>query len=780
MLYEVSNKYGNYKDYKRVFTEVGRSMPRPDGPLKATGKIKYTDDLTLPNMVYAKILRSPHAHANIKKIDYSKALEIPGVLDVITGEQCPIEYGIVPHNCNEVALANGKVRTWGEGVCAVAALDEATAEKALKVIEVEYEILEALIDAREAEKRDDVRIHDNFPYNIAHAGVQVYGDPETALEQSDYVVEREFYSSYVSHAFIETQSALADYDQNTGKLHLYATCQVPHYTHQQLAKVLEMPLNKIRITVPLIGGGFGGKGVAANSDFVSAIFARRLGRPVKCTYERSEVFIANNGRHPCYMKFKMGFDKDAKITAVDFDNLMEGGAYSGWGVVVLFYTASMVHIPYVVPNVHFNGRRVFTNKPTCGAHRGLGGVQPRFAMELLLDEAAEHFNMTPYEIKRLNAAESGYTAQSQMYIPHTEYKACLDLAVQKSDYMNKWGKLPYGKGIGLSGGYYISGTSYTLYLSYKPHTVATIKVDEENGVVVYCGCTDIGQGSNMVMMQFAAETLGVKSEDVKIVSMDTETATFDLGTFASRVTFASGWAIKQAAEKINAELFPVAAAMVGCRADEIAVKDYLFYSIYEKKKRNVGWWDVLTRYIESNGPLTATGQFTPPRRKGIQQGGNIGHSPTFGFSCQIAEVDIDLETGKVNVTKITEAGDAGQPVNPMSCEGQVHGSIQMGMGQALYEEHKIAPDGRFLNPSLHDYKLVTAMDMPEVDANLVDSYDPSSPYGAKESGEGPIQPTIPAIFSAVYDAIGVRFTSMPITPEQVLKAVKEKKAKEGK
>lgn len=775
-MYEVSNRYNNYKDYTKEFTEVGRSIRRPDGPDKVRGGVRYTDDLTLPRMVYGKLLRSKHAHAKIINIDYSKALEMEGVLAVVTGKDCPIPYGIVPHNANEHALAVDKVRNWGEPVAAVAAETEELAEKALELIEVEYEVLEAIVDPREAVKRDDLRIHEDAPNNISYEGIQVYGDPDKAFEEADYVLEQNYYSSYVNHGFVEPQSAIADFDVATGKLHLYATCQVPHYTHQQLAKVLEMPMNKIRITVPLIGGGFGGKGVASQADFCSALLSRKIGRPVKITYERSEVFATNNGRHPCYMNMKLGFDKTGKITACDFTNLMDGGAYAGWGIVVLFYTASMVHIPYKIPNVRFDGKRVYTNKPTCGAFRGLGGVQPRFAMEQMLDQAAAHFGMDPYEIRMLNAVESGYTAMSKMYVPHSEYKKCLTECVEKSGYKEKHGKLPFGKGIGLSGGYYISGTSYTLYLSYKPHTVATIKVDEENDVTVYCGATDIGQGVDMVMAQMAAETLGVRTEDVTVIPRDTKVSTFDLGTFASRLTFATGWAIRQAAEKINEELKPVAAGMLGIRGEEVEVQGGEFYNIYKPNKR-VPWREVVSSYIQTHGPITKTGQFTPPRRKGIQQGGNIGHSPTFGFSAQIAEVDVDLDTGKINVVKITEAGDCGVAINPQSVEGQVHGSIQMGMGQALYEEMKVAPDGTMLNPSFHDYKLPTALDMPEIDANIVEAYDPSAPYGAKESGEGPIQPTIPAIFNAVYDAIGVRFTEMPLSPEKVLNAIKEQKAK---
>lgn len=774
-LYEVSNRYHDYKDYTREYTEVGRSIPRLDGPMKVTGKLQYTDDLTLPRMVYAKILRSPHAHAVIKNIDFSKALELEGVLDVLTGKDFPIDYGIVAHSANEEVLAREKVRMWGEPVAAVCAMTEEIAEKALELIDVEYELLPVVVDARDSERmanEEGVLIHEDKPGNIAHQGKQQYGDVDAILAESDVVIEQEFYSCQYHQSFIEPQSALADFDVHKNKLHLYATCQVPHYTHQQLAKVLQMPMKDIRITVPLLGGGFGGKGVATTADFITSKFSSRVGRPVKCTYERSEVFAQNQGRHPCFMKFRMGFDKEGHITAVDFDNLMVAGAYMSWGVVVLFYTASMTHLPYVTPAAKFSGKLIYTNTNTCGAHRGLGGSQPRFAMEILMDMAAEKLGMTPLQIRLLNAVESGHTCRSMMYVPHTEYKKTLQTAADNCDFENKYGKLPFGEGVGISGGYYISGTSYTLYLSYKPHTVANVKIEGENNVVLYCGATDIGQGADMVMAQMAAETLGVRSEDVKVVSRDTELATFDLGTFASRVTYATGWAIRRACEAANQLLFPVAAAIMGCRGQEVGVKDYQFYSIYEKKRKNVDWNEVVDQYISANGPLITSGQFTPPRRKGIQQGGNIGHSPTFGFTTQIAHVKVDLYTGNVHVLDITEAGDLGQPINPMSCEGQVHGSIQMGLGNALLEEMRYAEDGRLLNPSFHDYKLCGTLDMPEINAEIVESYDPSAPYGGKESGEGPIQPTPPAIFNAVYDAIGYRCTEQPLTQEKVLNYLK--------
>ena len=768
----------------RNFTQVGRSVPRVDGPAKVKGEAVYTDDLVLPRMAYAKIKRSPYAHALIKKIDCSKALAMPGVLATITGDEAPIKWGIVPQAANEVALAVNKVRFWGEGVAAVAAIDEETAEAALDLIDVEYEPLPVLLDPFESmERAKDILIHDDAPENILHAGDQLFGDPDKAFEQCEYILEKEFHTSYVNHAFLEPHTALASYDPQNNQLQLWSSTQVPHYLHRQLSNVLEMAMNKIRVTVPAVGGGFGGKGEASTADFCAALLSRKIGRPVRVTYERSEVFATNKGRHPCHMKLKIGLDKEGYIQAVDFDNTMDGGAYSGWGMVVMFYTASMIHLPYKVPNARARVRRVYTNKPTCGAMRGLGGVQPRYAMECMLDELAEMMGISPYELKMKNAVESGYRSVSNLHVPHTEYKKCLQTAVEKSGYLEKHGKLPFGKGIGLAGGYYISGTAYTLYQSYKPHTTVLIRVDTEGGVTVHCAAADIGQGSNTVIAQMTAEALGVNFENVHVVSGDTELGTFDLGSFASRVTYASGAAITEAAKQINDKLFEVAAGMLSCRADQLVVKNGRFYSHYEPKK-TIEWEKVVDVYTNSVGTLTGIGHFSPPRLKGIDlsrgvrvQGANIGHSPTFGFSCQIWEVDVDLETGKIRVEKVTEAGDCGQAVNPMSVDGQVDGSIMFAMGQALYEEMKLDAEGKMINPSLHDYKVPTAMELPELDTTIVDSYDPTAPFGVKESGEGPVQPTIPAITNAIYDAIGIRFTELPITPEKVLKALKEKKEK---
>ncbi|NOY46029.1 MAG: molybdopterin-dependent oxidoreductase [Deltaproteobacteria bacterium] len=762
---------------EKTFRVVGTSVTRKDAPLKARGEALYADDIRLPLMLHARVKRADVGHARILRIDTSKAEALPGVKAVVVGEEAPIPYGIVPQMPTEYALAYKKVRYHGEPVAAVAAVDPDTAEKALDLIEVEYEPLPVYTDPKEAMAPDAVKIHEEspFPANIAYQAEQEFGDVDRAFAESHYVLEKTFRTSYVNHAFLEPHSAVAKFDTN-GELTIWSGTQVPHYLHRTLSKVLEMPMQKIHVKVPKVGGGFGGKGEVSNNELIAALLARKAGRPVKLTYSRKEVFLQHRGRHPIEIRMKIGVDRDGYIQALEYDGTMDGGAYGGWGVVILFYTAAMLHLPYKVKNVRFRGRRVYTNKPTCGAMRGLGGVQPRFAMESLLDQIAIDLGMSPYEIKKKNAIDQTHETVSGVYVRHSEYKQCIDKVVENSGYLEKHRKLPFGRGVGLAGGYYISGTAYTLYMSYKPHSTATVRVDTEAGVTVYCGATDIGQGSDMVLGMMAAEKLGLPFDQIHVVSGDTTLAPFDLGSFASRVTVAAGTAVCQACDRVLEKIFSVAAVQLGCRAQQLAVADGEIYSVFEPHKKRMGFWEAVERYIDANGPLVASGEFTPPRRTGKFKGANIGHSPTYGFTAQVAEVEVDTETGEIRVVNYWEAGDCGQAINPQSVEGQVEGSIVMGMGQALFEQVRVAEDGRLLNPNLHDYKVPTAADLPQIRTHIVDSYDPDSPFGAKESGEGPIQPVIPAILNAIYDAIGVRFTEMPVTPEKVLEALERRKS----
>ncbi|MCC6474392.1 MAG: molybdopterin-dependent oxidoreductase [Burkholderiales bacterium] len=759
------------KPENREFAVVGKRLPRLDAPAKAKGEARFTNDLFLANMVYAKIKRSPLAHARIRRIDYSRALALPGVLAVVTGADAPRPFCVMPHVPTETVMAIDKVRYAGEPVAAVAAMDEETAEDALELIDVEYEELPVLLDPIEAMQRDDARIHEAFARNIHYESEQNFGDVEAALAASHLVIEDVFRTSYVTPAFIEPHAAVADYDTAQERLTLYCPIQMPHHLHRTLAEVMQMPMEKIRVSVPAVGGGFGGKTEAASCDLCAAILSRKLGRPVKVPYTRAETFAQNKGRHPCIMKLRLGFERDGRITGLDFDNTLDGGAHASWGIIVLFFTAALCHLPYRIANVRFRGRRVFTNKPSCGAQRGLGGVQVRMALEGALDQAADRLGIDPFELRMRNAVESGYTTASGVHVPHAEFKQCLRNVVRASGYLDKRGKLPFGQGIGLAAGYYTSGALFMLYPTHKPQATAIVRIDTEAGITLFTGATDIGQGSTTVLAQMVAEELGVALGDINVVAQDTALAPFDNGTFDSRVTYGTGQAVRRAAQDAKRQLAEIVAAMLGVPAEHLHYRGGAVASRFEPRKR-VELRDAVARHVETRGSLVGVGHFAPPRRAAHRQpGGMSGPSPSYAFGAQVAQVEVDLETGRIRVLDYYAADDCGQPINPMSVEGQVEGSVMMGLGQALSEEMRLSPEGRLLNPDLHDYKMPTAVDMPRVHCVHVDSYDPDAPFGAKESGEGPINPVAAAVLNAVHDAIGVRFREVPLTPEKVLRAL---------
>jgi 4-hydroxybenzoyl-CoA reductase subunit alpha len=758
---------------KDQFDVVGKSVPKYDAFDKVRGIAQFTDDIELPRMIYGKIKPSTVAHGRIKRIDCQKALEIPGVLAVITGEECPKAFSVNNYFPTEYPLAYEKVCYHGEGVAAVAALDEETAERALEAIEVEYEKLPHVLDPLEAMQRDDVRIHDFAENNISYAGEQTFGDVEESFRNSHVVVENNFYSSYVHPGYIEPQSAIADYNPGTERLTVYTCIQLPHYYQLMLARTLEMPAEKIRVIVPYIGGAFGGKTEGTPASLAACILSRKLGRPVKITYDREEVFFQNKGRHPAHVRMRMGFDKEGRITAVDFDNTLEGGAHSSWGFVVLWFTAALTHLPYKLPNVHFNGRRVYTNKPTTGAQRCLGGIQVRIPIESLIDEGAKALGMSPLDVRMKNAVETGHQTASIIKVPHSEFKKCLEDVARRSGFAEKYGRLPFGKGIGMAGGHYSTGGAFLLYASLRPHSTANIRVDTEACVTVFTGATDLGQGATTVLRQMTAEVLGVDYRDVNLVCQDTMLAPMDNGTYDSRLTYGGGHAVKNAAMDSKKKLMEATAALLKVNQEHLECRDGTIYSIYNPKKQ-IPFYEAVSNYQNAIGPLFGTGSYTPPQPKASYPGGLIGPTPTFGFTAQVAEVEVDTETGQIDVVGYYESTDCGKAINPASVEGQIHGGISMGLGQALYEEMLLDEEGRMLNPDLNNYKMPTPMDMPEISANIVDSYDPSSSFGNKEIGEGPTGPVVPAIMNAIYDAIGIRFTGSPVTPEKILKALNKR------
>ncbi len=753
-----------------TFSVVGKSVPRVDSADKVRGKAVFTDDLKLPGLVHAKIKHSTVAHGRIVRIDTSKAAAVPGVLAVITGDECVKPYSVNNYKPSEWALARGKVVYYGEGVAAVAAMDAKTAARAVDLIEVEYEELPVLLDPREALTRDDVRIHEWAEHNVGYEGLQQFGDVDTTLEQSPIVVENSFYSSYTHCGFLEPQSTVADFNPGSGQLTVYTCNQLPHYLQQTIARTIDHPMEKIRVVIPTVGGAFGGKTEATPSCLVACLLSRKLGRPVKVTYSREEVFFQNKGRHPAHMTMKMGFDRDGRITALDFDCLLDGGGHSSWGFVVMWFIAALMHLPYRLPVVRYRGKRVYTNKPTPGAQRCLGGVQVRIAFESMLDMGAGKLGINPLEVRLRNAVETGYKGPTVIEVRHTEFKQCLESVAARSKFVEKHGKLPFGRGIGMAGGHYSTGGAFLLYPSYRPHSTAQIRVDTEAGVTLYIGATAIGQGAITVMAQMTAEMLGIDYRDVHIVHQDTMLAPMDNGTYDSRLTYGAGHAIKLAAQDVLQKLFEVAAVALGVRPDHLECKAGEIRSIYEPA-RKVPFKKAVYQYLSAKGALVGLGEYTPPQPKGDYEGKLIGPSPAFGFTAQAAEVEVDLETGRITVVGYWEAGDCGNPINPMSVEGQVEGAISMGLGAAFFEEMVMDARGKMLNPNFHDYKMPTALDMPDLDLEIVKSYDPTSAFGNKEVGEGPVGPVIPAILNAVYDAIGIRFTEVPLKPEKVLWAL---------
>lgn len=752
------------------FAIVGKSIPRVEGFDKVTGRAMYTDDIDLHGLVYAQVLNSTIAHGYIRKIDTSKAEKLPGVLAVMTGQDCPTLYSVNELTPTESALAIDKVRYFGEGVAAVVALDERTAAHACRLIEVEYEELPPLVNAWEAAK-SNVMIHEGADSNINHHAEQAFGDVDDVIARADVVVEETFYTSGTNCAFLEPQSVIADYDPGAEKLTVYNCNQLPHMLQRTVAKVMDMPVEDIRVIVPHIGGAFGGKSEATPSVLSASYLSRKLGRPVKLTYGRDEVFFQNKSRHPCHLKMRLGFKKDGTLEALDLSTLLDGGGHSGWGFVVLWFIGALTQLPYKVPNIRYNGRRVYTNKPTPGAQRSFGGVQARTAVESCFDMAAEKLGMNPYQLRMINAVETGYKAPSVVECRHSEFKKALTSVAKRSGFVEKHGKLPHGRGIGMAAGHYSSGGAFLLYNSSRAHSTANIRVDTEAGVTVFCGVTDLGQGSTTVMTQVAAEVLGVPVRKVNFICQDTLLSPMDNGTMDSRATYGAGHAVKNAALDAKRKLLEVAGVQLGVRAEQLECRDETIYSIYDSKK-TMSFWDAVWKYQDIVGTVFGTGDYTPPQPKGDYPGKIIGPSPAFGFTAQVAEVDVDLRTGQVKVLKYYEATDCGKAINPASVEGQVEGGISMGLGQALIEEIVVDRKGRIMNANFHDYKIPTTMDMPDMDTEIVDSYDHTSAYGGKEVGEAPTGPVCAAILNAVYDAIGIRFKELPLTPEKVFRAMR--------
>jgi 4-hydroxybenzoyl-CoA reductase alpha subunit len=758
------------------YSVIGKSVPKIDSRAKVTGQAKYTGDLRLPNMLTGKILTSPHAHARILNIDTSEAEKLPGVKAVITHKDVPsLKYGISPARWDENIFCIDKVRFVGDKVAAVAALDEETVYKALKLIKVEYEVLPAVFDPIEALGESAPQIHDEYPGNINTEIHQNFGDVENAFAKAHLVRTDKFIGQRTYQCPIEPHSAISIWEG--GKLTIYASTQSPHYFQHYIAREFGLPMGDVRVIKTYVGGGFGGKLEPTGLEFAGAVLARITGRPVKMFYDRADMFAHNRGRHRQIMEITSGVDKEGKILGVHANFIMDGGAYTSLGIASAYYAGAMLTLTYDFENYKFDMVRVYTNLPACGAQRGHGAPQPRYAFECHLDNVAAELGLDPVELRLKNARKPNTITPNEFKVNSCEMTACLEKAREISDWNQKKGKLPQGRGIGIAVGSFVSGAGYPIYRTNLPHSAAIIKVHPDGtAATLYVGATDIGQGSDTVLCQMAAEAMGYTYENMRIISADTETTPHDFGAYASRQTLMSGAAVKQAGEEIKKQLLEMAAVMMDKNSVNLDCREGIVFSKLEPEK-TIPFAAVAREFFVKKGPLVGSGAYTPPQLGGKFKGAPVGTSPAYSFAAQISEVEVDEETGEINVIDVWDVHDCGTVINPALLHGQVHGALYMGMGESIWEEVQFDRNGKILNANLSDYRMPTALDMPRITSALVDSYEPAGPWGVKEVGEGATIPTMGCYANAIYDAMGVRVNSLPLSYEKVWRALKEKREK---
>ena len=764
------------------FRIIGKSRVRVDALSKVTGKTLYADDIKLPRVLHCKLLRSSVPHASIESVEVSAAQAYPGVHLVLTGENFPVEYGILPVSQDERPLCRDKVRFVGDPVAAVIACDEATASEALSLINVSYQQLATTASVAEALQPTESPLHDYAEEGNIHRRLSYsFGDVDEALENSDHVFEDTFFYEGNTHMAMEQHASVASADPD-GRVTLWSSTQCPHYVHRALAKALEMPAAHIRVIACPNGGGFGGKTDPFNHEIVVTKASMLLGRPVKICLTREEVFFCHRGRHQVTMKFRTGVNNDGKLTGMHLQTLLDGGAYGSYGIASTFYTAALQPTTYQLPRYSFDACRVFTNKPPCGPKRGHGTPQPRFGQEVQLDKIAEKLQMDPAELRLGMVAPADSLTCNYLKIGTIGLEECINSVVDKSGWKDKHKKLPSGRGVGIACGAYMSGAGTAIYWNKMPHSGVQIKLDRSGAVTVYCGATDVGQGSDDVLVSLVTEVLGIETIDIKCVTGDTDLTPVDLGSYSSRVTLMMGNAAIQAAERARELIASAVADKLEIPADHISFADRVVFDVGDPS-RNMSFREAVICAEEKHGTLVTAGSYAPPKSAGRYPGGGVGPSPTYSYSAAIAEVEVDEETGVVEVSRIYIAHDIGRSLNPVQVEGQVIGGVYMGVGEALMEEttsRRLSPrlSDALLheNPSMLDYKTLTMHDMPEVFVEIIEDPDPNGPFGAKEVGQGPLLPIMPAIANAVFDAVGVRIDEVPLTSVKILKALEMRNA----
>jgi len=758
---------------------IGGYVPMIDGPEKVSGRAKYTADIVAPGQLAGRIYRSPYSHGEIVAVDVSEALKLPGVKAVVTGADCDKGFGVLPIARTEFPLARDKVRYRGEPVAAVAAVDDATAREALRCIKFTVRELPRYYTAKDALAPDAVPLHEDKPGNIERDVLFELGSTEQGFAEADLVREDTYNCAEVCQNQMEMHAAVADYDAVRERMTVHASTQVPYYVHLMLAQILDMDMSRIRVIKPHVGGGFGCRTETLAIELIAALLARKAQGTVRLVTTREETFITHRGRPETDIKLKIGMRKDGRITAVECDCNQRGGAHSGYGVVTILYAGSMLYAIYDLHNVKYVGRRVLTNTPPCGAMRGHGTVDLRFAFESLIDQMASELGLDPFAVRRANFLTAPTFTDNDLMVNSYGLPECLDWVERASGWKARKGKLGKGKGVskglGMACSHYISGASKPVNWTGEPHATVKIKVDFDGSVVVLSGAADIGQGSSTILVQSVAEVLGLDMARVRIVTGDSEVVPKDNGSYSSRVTFMVGNAAIDAAQNLKSLLIAAAARKLEARPEDIEALGEVYRAGAQDK--GASFDEVVAEALKDSGTITVTGNYsTIPESHGGKKyrGAAIGGTMGYSYSVQVVEVSVDEETGVVSVDKVWVAHDCGKALNRLTVEGQVQGSVWMGVGQAMSEEAAYH-DGLMLTANMLDYRVPTIKDSPPIEVGIVESMDPHGPFGAKEAGEGSLAAFLPALTAAIADAIGIRFNDLPVTPDRVFEAIEKRK-----
>jgi 4-hydroxybenzoyl-CoA reductase subunit alpha len=748
-----------------------RGTPLVDGIDKVTGRARYTADLDHDNALVGRILRSPVSHGEILKLDVSKARALRGVVAVITGDDCSHTYGVLPIAMNEYPLARGRVRYRGEPIAAVAAVDAETAERAIGLIDLELEKRPAYYTSDAARAPGAVLLHDNKPGNVEREVHHQFDDVNQRFTEADLVREETFSCAEINHAQIEPHASLAEFDPLTGRLTVQTVSQVGYYLHLMLARCLEMDSSRIRVIKPFIGGGFGARVETLNFEIITALLARASAGKVMTQLTREETFITHRARPQTDIRLKLGMKRDGRLTACECEVVQRGGAYAGYGIITILYAGALLHGLYNIPAVKYDGYRVYANLPPCGAMRGHGSVDTRHAFECLIDRMARELGLDPIAVRRANLLQAPTRTMNDLMVNSYGLAECIDKVERASGWRERIGRMPPGKGLGMACSHYVSGAAKPIHFTGEPHAVVNLKLDFDGSVTALTGAADIGQGSSTMVAIVVAETLDISLDRVRVIAADTAVTPKDNGAYSSRITFMVGNAAIDAAKNLKSVLVAAAARKLEARPEDIECVGEIF-RVGTGDQSSLPFADVVAAALVDEGAITVKGSFTcpPEAQGGKHRGGAVGSTMGFSYAAQVVEVSVDEAIGRITVDKVWVALDCGHAINPLAVEGQIQGSVWMGMGQAMCEETHYL-DGLPAHASLLEYRMPTIMDSPPIETYIVESHDPFGPFGAKEASEGALAGFAPALVNAIGNAIGLNINELPVTPDRIMDAL---------